>query len=61
MQEFADAAPEGVEVIACQPGEVTRDLDAYLLGNVVSYTIDDLRASTGRSRRGNTTTTSAPG
>jgi hypothetical protein len=44
MQEFADAAPEGVKVIACQPGEVARDLDAYLLGNVVSYTIDDLRA-----------------
>lgn len=42
QQEFRDAAPEGVEVIDCPPGEVVPGLDRYVAHNVVQYRRPDL-------------------
>lgn len=45
--EFRAAAPDGVEVIDCPPGEVAPDLDRYVIHNCVRYSRDDLRATGG--------------
>jgi hypothetical protein len=41
--EFRNAAPEGVEIIDCPAGQVVPGLDRYVLQNIVSYTLDDLK------------------
>lgn len=40
--EFRAAAPDGVEIIDCPAGDVTAGLDAYVVHNCVTYTLDDL-------------------
>ena len=40
--EFRAAAPEGVEVVDCRPGEITEGLDVYVIHNCLSYGVDDL-------------------
>lgn len=37
MAEFWAAAPEGVEVVECRPGEVIPDMDRYVVGNCMTY------------------------
>lgn len=46
--EFRQAAPEGVEVIDNRPGDVEPDCDVYVLHNVVTYRVEDLRLLAGR-------------
>lgn len=46
--EFRAAAPEGVEVVDCQPGDVKPDCDVYAIHNCVTYTVEDLQ-QTGRA------------
>jgi glycosyltransferase involved in cell wall biosynthesis len=41
--EFRAAAPDGVEVVDCLPGEVVEGLDRYVIHNCVQYTLDDLK------------------
>ena len=36
MVEFAAAAPAGVEIVECPPGDVDQDLDRYVVGNCMS-------------------------
>lgn len=43
-QELLAAKPEGVEVVDCPPGAVTRGLDVYVVHNCWTYTRQDLRA-----------------
>lgn len=40
--EFRAAAPEGVEVVDCRPGEVPKDLDRYVIHNCLTYRVEDL-------------------
>jgi hypothetical protein len=40
--EFRSAAPEGIEIVDCRPGEVVPDLDRYVIQNCVLYTVEDL-------------------
>jgi glycosyltransferase involved in cell wall biosynthesis len=42
--EFRAAAPAGVEVVDCPPGEVVPDLDRYVVHNCGSYSVEDLRS-----------------
>jgi hypothetical protein len=42
QQEFRDAAPEGVEVVDCPPGNVDPTCDRYVIHNCVQYTLTDL-------------------
>lgn len=42
MAEFRASAP--VEVVDCPPGNVQAGLDAYVVGNCVQYTLEDLAA-----------------
>lgn len=42
------AAPTGIEIIDCPPGEVVPDLDRYVIQNCVRYSLEDLRALTDR-------------
>lgn len=42
--EFRAAAPEGVEIVDCLPGEVISGLDRYVIQNCVQYTLPDLQA-----------------
>ena len=41
-QEFRDAAPEGVEIVDCPPGEIQYDLDRYVIHNCVSYSSEEI-------------------
>lgn len=41
--EFRAAAPDGVEIVACPPGNVNPGCDRYVIHNCVQYTLDDLR------------------
>lgn len=41
-REFRAAAPEGVEIIDCRPGQIA-DADRYVVHNCVSYTPDDFK------------------
>lgn len=43
QMEFAAAAPEGVEIVACHPGAVVKNLDAYVVHNCVTYDLADMR------------------
>ena len=43
MREFVIAEPAGVEVVPCPPGEISRDVDVYVIGNCVTYTLEDLQ------------------
>lgn len=45
--EFLAAAPEGVEVIDCRPGEVVTGLDRYVTHNCVHYSPRDLAVTHG--------------
>lgn len=45
--EFRAAAPEGVEVVDCLPGEVVAGLDAYVCHNNVQYTLADMEVIDG--------------
>jgi hypothetical protein len=45
MDEFKRAAPDGVEVLDCPAGGVGPGLDAYVVGNCVTYTEEDLWAT----------------
>jgi hypothetical protein len=45
MQEFKAAAPDGVEVIDCLPGNVAPKLDRYVVGNCMSYSPDEVPAA----------------
>lgn len=40
--EFRDAAPDGVVVIDCRPGDIDSDCDRYVIQNCVHYTVTDL-------------------
>lgn len=40
--EFRAAAPGGVDVVDCPPGEVVAGLDCYVIHNNVQYTLADL-------------------
>jgi hypothetical protein len=40
--EFRAAAPDGVEIVDCLPGEVVAGLDYYVIHNCVQYTLADL-------------------
>lgn len=42
QKELKDAAPDGVEVVRCKPGKVVAGLDAYVIHNCVTYTLEDL-------------------
>ncbi len=42
QQEFAAAAPDEVEIVACPPGEVVAGLDRYVAHNVVHYRSADI-------------------
>lgn len=42
--EFRGAAPEGVEIVDCPPGEVVAGLDRYVAHNCVQYTLHDFEA-----------------
>jgi hypothetical protein len=45
--EFRAAAPDGVEIIDCPPGEVVEGLDVYVIHNCVSYSYADIRKTLG--------------
>ena len=47
-EAFRAAAPEGVEVIDCPPGDVERGLDTYVAHNVTQFSERDVAATTGR-------------
>jgi hypothetical protein len=40
--EFRDAAPEGVEIVDCPPGEIVGGLGHYVIQNCVLYTAEEL-------------------
>lgn len=40
--DFRAAAPDGVEVVDCPPGEVAEGLDLYVANNVTAYTLADV-------------------
>lgn len=42
MGEFERAAPQDVEVVPCPPGSVADGCDRYVIGNCVSYSVQDL-------------------
>lgn len=44
MAEFAAAAPDGVEIVECPPGEVEGGLDRYVVGNCITYKPRDIDA-----------------
>jgi glycosyltransferase involved in cell wall biosynthesis len=46
--EFRNAAPDGVEIVDCPPGEVDTDCDRFVIHNCVTYTLGDLEATAGR-------------
>lgn len=46
--EFCNAAPDGVSVLECPPGDVRGDCDVYVIHNCVQYTVDDLAPIKGR-------------
>lgn len=47
--EFRAAAPAGVQIVDCPPGDVVSDCATYVIHNCVKYTLDDLkRTSEGR-------------
>lgn len=48
MEEFRASAPPEVEIVDCPPGNVQRGLDAYVVGNCVQYTLEDLAPTRGR-------------
>jgi hypothetical protein len=45
--EFRAAAPKGVEVVDCRPGNVVSGLDRYVIHNCVHYSGQDLAAADG--------------
>lgn len=45
--EFRAAAPDHVTIIDCPPGNVQTGLDAYVLHNIVHYTLTDLKRTQG--------------
>lgn len=51
MAALKVAAPEGVEIVDCPPGDVKGGMDRYVAGNVVSYSITDLLALGGEPDR----------
>ncbi|HVJ27566.1 MAG TPA: hypothetical protein VM493_08475 [Vicinamibacterales bacterium] len=42
QMEFAAAAPEGVEIVPCNPGAVVKGLDKYVVHNCVTFTLKDM-------------------
>jgi len=40
--EFRAAAPDGVEVVDCPPGDIDMDCDRYVVQNCVRYSIQDM-------------------
>lgn len=51
MQEFREAAPEGVELTELPPGEVVGGYDRYVIGNHWHYLDSDLAAMDGKVTR----------
>lgn len=43
--EFLVAAPTGVDIVHCPPGEVEEGLDAYVVHNCVTYGLEDIWAT----------------
>lgn len=48
MAEYRAAAPEGVDIVDCPPGDVQKGCDAYVVGNCVQYALADLGPVRGR-------------
>src|SRR5262249_34447202 len=48
QDEFAKAAPEGVEIVHCPSGHVDPDCDRYAIHNCVLYSAEDLKAIEGK-------------
>lgn len=46
--EFANSAPEGIEIVACPPGKVRKDCDRYVIQNCVKYPVKDLARTEGK-------------
>lgn len=46
--EFRAAAPAGVVVVDCPPGQVDPDLDRYVIHNSVLYTLEDYEVTGGK-------------
>lgn len=46
-REFRAAAPDGVEIVDCPPGDVPVGLDTYVIHNCVTYSLLDLRGTVG--------------
>lgn len=46
MSEFAALAPDGVQIVWCDPGAVPADLDRYVAGNIRSFDVDEIPSGT---------------